>query len=122
MTTNKPLTMLLERPEADAPPMLKFDRRRSPRRAAGGHVTLLRHGHDTRVHRARICSIQLLNMSDGGLGGRCDLPLAPDEPVTVCIPPHGADRGFDLVGHVVRSRPGEQGYQVGIVFDARAAA
>jgi PilZ domain len=110
---------------APALPIMQFDRRRYPRHEITGHVTLMRRSHDTDVYRHPVCSIRLHDMSEGGLGGGIDIPLQPDEPVAILFPPHGADHGMDLHGHVVRCIPGdgdEAGYNLGIVFDAMQAA
>lgn len=113
---------LLTRPEHDNQPM-RFDRRRSPRRAAAGHVTLLRRSHETTVYRHPVCSIHLCDLSDHGIGAHSDLPLHPDEPVAVFLPPHGSERGVDLIGHIARVEPdATSGYRIGIAFDPRPAA
>jgi hypothetical protein len=107
-------------PDHDA--AFKFDRRRHVRRAAGGHVSMLRRGRETLAYRQRICSIQLHNISDCGLGARTDQPIAEGESVAIFFPPHGPEQGFDLYGHVQRCTATDDGYQVGIQFDLRPAA
>ncbi len=101
---------------------LRFDRRRAQRHPVSGRVTVLRRSHEPLAYRQPVCSFQLQDMSDGGLGARCEMPLALDEPVAVFLPPHGAERGIDLLGHIVRCDAGEGGYRIAVQFDTRPAA
>ncbi len=101
---------------------LRFDRRRAERHPVSGRVTVMRRAHDPMVYRQPVCSFQLRNMSDTGLAGQCEMPLSVDETVAVFLPPHGSERGVDLLGHVVRCQPADQGYQVAVQFDVRPAA
>lgn len=111
-----------ERTPSDAQP-LRFERRRSSRFAAAGHVTLLRRSHDTLIYQQPVCSIHLEDMSDHGIGAHCDLPLKLDEPIAVFLPPHGNERGVDILGHIARITPDKHsGYHIGIAFDPRPAA
>ena len=111
----------------DVPVTYRFDRRRHPRYDATGRVTAIRRTHELNAYRHPLCSLQMQNLSDGGLSAISDMPLSPDEVVTVCFPPHGAERGFDLYGHVLRCQPNVtddsgHGYAIAIVFDQRPAA
>jgi hypothetical protein len=106
----------------DAPPTYRFERRRAQRRPAAGMVTLLRRSHDSQAYRQRFYAVQLRDLSDTGAGLRTDAPVGLDEPVAVCFPPHGFERGFDMIGHVVRCTPDGDGYQLAIQFDPRPAA
>lgn len=99
-----------------------FERRRSLRRATSGQVTVLLRKVDEEGARYRITSMNLLDMSDTGLGGMCGDALEPDSNVSVLFPPHGPEQGFDVTGHIVRSTPRAQGHQIGIRFDVRRAA
>lgn len=82
---------------------------------------MLRRSHDAQAYRHPVCSIQLTDMSDGGVGAHTDVPLQPHELVAVFIPPHGNEGGFDLYGHVVRCQPTGDGYDIGIALDLRPA-
>ena len=100
-----------------------LDRRYTNRQAVDGVVTLLRQPNPKDPFRFPVCAVQLRDLSDEGVGARCETELATDEPVTVYIPPHGAEPGIDLMGHVVRCLPdGEGGYDVGILLHSRCAA
>jgi hypothetical protein len=115
-----------------APAVYRFDRRRCDRHDLGGCVTAVRRDHDMRIHRRPVCSLRLRNLSIGGIGAISDIPLAPDERISVYFQPHGADSGFELVGHVVRCTPIRTGrtendlpvtgYEIGLRFDPAAAA
>lgn len=107
---------------AEGSATLRFDRRRAQRHPVSGRVTVLRRSHDPLVYRQPVCSFQLRDMSDGGLAGRCEMPLQLDEPVAVFLPPHGNERGLDLLGHIVRCRADDGGYRVAVQFDMRPAA
>lgn len=114
------------------PDVYRFDRRRCDRHDLGGCVTAVRRDHDMRILRRPVCSLRLRNLSDGGIGAISDIPLAPDERVSVYFQPHGADSGFELVGHVVRCQPLRAGrsesdlpvtgYEIGLRFDPATAA
>ncbi|QNN22080.1 PilZ domain-containing protein [Planctomycetales bacterium ZRK34] len=125
---------ITDTPEDDfpAPAVYRFDRRRCDRHDLGGCVTAVRRDHDMRIHRRPVCSLRLRNLSDGGIGAISDIPLSPDERISVYFQPHGADQGFELVGHVVRCQPlraGQTdkdlpvtGYEIGLRFDPATAA
>lgn len=109
------------------PPTFCFDRRRSERQPVSGRVSLRRLDHDPDAYRFRLCSIQLHDISAGGLCAVSDVPFEKFELVCVHFPPHGHEPGFELIGHVVRCTPAHRpdepnGYEVGICFDTRAAA
>jgi len=111
----------------NVPVTYRFDRRRHPRHKATGRVTAIRRTHETNAYRYPLCSLHMQTLSDGGLSAISDVPLSSDEVVTVSFPPHGAERGFDLYGHVLRCRPNVSanhghGYEIAIMFDQRPAA
>jgi hypothetical protein len=104
------------------PDALPFNRRACPRHSMSGHVTALRSMTDASAVIKKICSLQLLNMSDTGLGALSVEALDLDSRVTVLFPPHGPERGFDAVGRVVRCVRRDSGHEIGICFEERAAA
>jgi len=87
-----------------------------------GRVTMMRRAHTLDCYRQPICCVQLNDLSDGGLSAHCDLPLEPNEPVAIFFPPRGAQRGVDLLGHIVRCDHGHNGYHLAVAFDHRPAA
>lgn len=102
--------------------VLPFERRGETRRSLGGHVTAVRPGSMPDGTLQRIHSLQLLNMSDGGLGAIVQEPVDVGSRIAVFFPPHGPERGFDLYGRVVRCERKTQGFEVGVRFEHRAAA
>lgn len=113
-----PLKLTQSSPDQD---VLPFERRREPRRRAVGQVTALRTASRP-GQNSRICSLRLTDMSDSGLGAVVSEPLEIGSTLAVFFPPHGPERGFDLYGQVVRCQPTDRGHELGIRFDARAAA
>lgn len=114
-------------PAADqhpAPAQMRLDRRQHPRYLMSGRVTVMRRGHDVASYHQPVCSVQLCDVSDGGLAAHCDMPLRPDEPVAVFFPPRGPQRGVDIMGHVIRCQPDadNNGYRLALRFDCRPAA
>ncbi len=106
-------------PEAVA----RLERRYAHRQAVQGVVTVLRQSSRQEPYRFPVCTIQLRDLSDEGVGAHSETELTTDESVTVFIPPHGAEPGIDLMGHVVRCLPDENGgYDVGIMLHMRCAA
>lgn len=114
------------------PVTFPFERRGSRRYIMSGRVTMMRRAHTLDCYRQPICCVQLNDLSDGGLSAHCDLPLEPNEPVAIFFPPRGAQRGVDLLGHIIRCDrapapgtgpgPGADGYHLAIAFDHRPAA
>ena len=101
---------------------LPFERRRAKRHVVGGNVTAIRTDFAEEAHQHRITALQMINMSDTGLGAMCQDEVDLNTPIVVFFPPHGAERGFDAYGHVVRCEPREHGHELGIQFDVRPAA
>lgn len=111
----------LIQPEAEPTDVLAFERRIAKRRVTSGRVTAVQTtGLDTQANR--ICSLQLINMSDSGLGTMTQESIEIGTAITVFFPPHGPERGFDLTGEVVRCTQKDYGHEIGICFDARQAA
>lgn len=104
------------------PDSLTFERRSHPRHVIRGHVTAVRSDPQDGNEQRRICALELLNLSDGGLGALAQEPVAIDAKITVFFPPHGPERGLDLTGRVVRCTQREHGYDVGIRMTMRYAA
>lgn len=107
---NKPLTR--------SPDALYFERRHSLRRRLRGRVTALINARQ----EYRIASLDMRDQSDTGLGAVADTPIDIGQSITVCFPPHGPDRGFDLLGTVVRCVQKDDHYSIGIRLAQRLAA
>lgn len=100
---------------------LQFERRKSRRNVVNGCVTAVE-SPAGKGGCGRICSLQLQNMSEFGLGAMVQEPVALGTSITVFFPPHGAERGFDVYGHVVRCVRRGAAYELGISLRTRAAA
>ena len=106
--------------EFDSIPM---EKRSSPRWRLSGRVTALISEQLADERRNRISSVELLNMSQGGIGAFSLETIPADAMITIFIPPHGPEAGYDVTGQVVRLRPRDGGYEFGIrVFRRMAAA
>lgn len=106
-------------PTRGASNAFRVNRRHERRTAACVHVTALRQNLTGKPDQYPVCSLRMHDLSPSGMGATCDTRLDADEPVTICIPPHGPEGGFDLVGHVVRCQAsGDGAFRVGIAFDA----
>lgn len=104
---------------------ISFERRRTSRYAVAGRVTAVQLPSATGGHRCRIFSLELINMSDSGMGVISSEPINIHSSITIFFPPHGPEQGFDLHGRVVRCRPcveDQQGHILGIRFEKRQAA
>ena len=102
--------------------VFRLERRRSVRHSTSGCVTALNKGTDLTTHTNRICTLQLVDISDHGLGAITQDPLEIGSQISIFFPSHGADWGFDLHGQIVRCVNREQGHEVGIRFVTKHAA
>lgn len=106
------------------PASLKFERRQSPRHQIYARVTAVSHkSQDTPGDaRGQICSLELVDMSATGVGAWSQQEIPLGSQVSVFIPAHGAEAGFDMLGKVVRSNAADNGYSIGILLESRMAA
>jgi hypothetical protein len=120
MTADQPLR--LTESASNPPDSYMLEHRVAPRHRVSGRVTCVQYeaGPDGAQHR--IASLQLLNMSNAGVGALAQEPMALNSSVAVFFPPHGPERGFDLFGRVVRCIHRDNGHEIGIRLEARAAA
>ncbi len=102
--------------------VLRFERRACLRRVIGGRVTSVQKPADPKTENNRICSLQLLDISDVGLGAISEEAIEPGSSIVVFFPPHGPEMGFDRYGYVVRCDRGEHGHLIGVRFSTRSAA
>ena len=102
--------------------VLPFERRQSPRRLITGRVTSLQKtGHES-DSRSRICSLQMFDISDTGLGGIVEQPVQIGAAITVFCSPHGTENNFVRYGHVVSCTACDNGYRIGIRLVRKCAA
>jgi hypothetical protein len=102
--------------------VLRFERRQTSRHNICGCVTSLQKSPGLGTEGNRISSLQLLNISDTGMGGVLQEPVELGTSISAFFPPHGPEHGFDRYGYVVRCTQISNGYEVGIRFISRAAA
>ena len=97
---------------------LYFERRRHPRRQARGQVTaVIRHPGADQDDPSKMLTIDLMDLSEGGIGAVSQEPIAIGSRITVFFPPHGPEPGFDLAGEVVRCRSKDSLHRIGIALD-----
>ncbi len=102
----------------------KFERRRQPRWATSGRVTIVNYGQEepgrASVESKRIGSLQLFDLSATGVGAWAQHEMPVGSRVAVFFPPRGTQQGFDRYGTVVRcEHHPHQGFDIGVQLDAQ---
>ncbi len=112
-----------------APEVLKFERRREPRHKLYARVTAVAHNPAYEQESGamsggagQICSLELVDRSESGMGAFSVAPVALGARVTVFMPPHGATPGYNVAGRVMRCVPRDGGYHVGMLLEQQIAA
>ena len=120
MQTDAPLRLITDEiPEGDPIPL---ERRQQNRRSISGRATVIQAWGEPDSRQNKIGSFELKDICDDGLGAISQEPIQVDTRVTVFIPPHGPEGGYDLYGTVVWCERGEQGYEVGVRLDQQMTA
>lgn len=96
---------------------LYFERRRHPRRKASDQVTAVIREPGSDESPAKMLTLDLIDISDSGLGLSAQEPVVVGSRITVFFAPHGTEPGFDLVGEVVRCKPNDDLHVVGVALD-----
>jgi len=112
----------IERHEDDPIPL---ERRIAHRKPQSGRVTALLTIKTDDETRNRICSLELRDMSETGLGAVTCEALPRGGEVTIFFPPHGPERGFDLYGKIMwcrEAKDASEGFEVGVHLNRQAAA
>lgn len=102
--------------------ILRFERRKAIRHPMSGHVIAVRAGSPYGQINPKICSLDLFDISNQGLGAVSSEPVDVGSRITVQFPPHGPDGSCDAHGRVVRCIAREFGFEIGIHLEARSAA
>jgi hypothetical protein len=103
--------------------VLPFERRDDTRRKIHGQVTATQSCADAVVgSRNRICSLQLVDISRGGLGAVSSEPIDVDTEIAIFFAPHGPEQPINYRGRVVRSSPRGAGAEIGVSFGPKSAA
>jgi hypothetical protein len=87
-----------------------------------GSVTALRTSVIPKMPCNRISSLDLLNISDNGIGAMSQEAVEVGSPICLFFQPHGNEHGIDMYGRVVRCVSRNGGHELGIRFDIRPAA
>jgi len=95
---------------------LYFERRRHPRRRTRGQVSAVVREPGCEEAPARMISLELIDLSESGIGAAATEPLPVGTRITVFFPPHGPELGFDLTGQVVRCRSNDNRHTLGIAL------
>jgi len=93
------------------------DRRMFPRKVWRASVEARRLDHSIPARQQPQVTLELRDLSVGGLSAIAPLPLARGERVAVFFPGEGIQRGWNACGQVVRCEPTALGYRVALQFD-----
>ena len=63
-------------------------------------------------------TLHLADISRSGMGAYTDRPFYPGQRVVVCMPLSGENGRRNLYARVVRCRPDEEGYRIGLEFES----
>ncbi|MEM7576997.1 MAG: PilZ domain-containing protein [Planctomycetota bacterium] len=127
--TDQPELKLVRDKPLDEVGPYKFERRREHRWNTAGQVTFVDYGQpdDDRTQppamteaQKRIGSLQLRDLSTGGIGVWSQRALPLGSQVAVFFPPRGNQPGYDRMGTVVRCESDTalgQGFEIGMKMD-----
>jgi len=121
----EPHHLKLVKPPSEPSDVLFLERRSCDRRTMTGQATaIITDQTDPKEPARKICTVQLANISETGLGviSPEPIPTGRDIHMTVFIQPHGPEQGHELIGTVVRCNRHELGYEVGIKTPSRIRA
>jgi hypothetical protein len=104
------------------PLMNDTERRMFTRKQIQARVQSKRLDHTLPALRQPQVSLDLRDLSMGGLSALSDTPLERGERVAIFFPPQGALRGWDAYGRVIRCETSACGYRIALEFDALPAA
>jgi len=118
-----PTHLKLIKPPTGPSDVLFMERRSCDRLPMNGTATaIITDNSDPKQPAKKICSVQLANRSDSGLGIIVSEPVPTGNHITVFIQPHGPENGYDLTGTVVRCHKHDLGHEVGIKTPSRILA
>jgi len=99
-----------------------LERRVFPRKETRLQADLLRLDHTLPALRQPCVTVDMRDVSYGGLSAISDTPLVTGERVSVSVPRQGLAGGWDAYGYVIRCAPSGTGYRVAVEFDRLPAA
>ncbi len=98
------------------------ERRNFPRKDSEAMVEGHRVDHSVPARQQPRLTLQLRDLSLGGLSAISPAPLEQGERVVVVFPRQGFAGGWDALGRVLRCEPSALGYRVAMEFDQLPAA
>ena len=98
------------------------ERRIFPRKECSARVEGRRLDNTLTARQQPQLSLDLRDVSLGGLSAISQMPLQRGERLTVFFPENGPLRGWDAFGRVLRCAPSALGYRVAVEFDSLPAA
>ncbi len=126
MSSNiEPQHLKLVKPPNGPADVLFLERRGCERTPMIGQATaIITDNTDPKQPTKKICTVQLANISESGLGVILPEPVEVGDhmQMTVFIQPHGPEAGRDLTGPVIRCDKQEIGYEVAIRIPNQARA
>jgi len=121
----QPQHLKLVKPPNGPSDVLFMERRCSDRAPMIGQATAIISDSQDKDHPSKkICTIELANISDTGLGVIAKEPVEIGEHMhmTVYIQPHGPEGGYELSGTVTRCNKTEVGFDIGVSVPTRSRA
>lgn len=98
------------------------ERRMFERKPTQGLAQGRRLDHTLHARQNPRLSLNLRDISMGGLSAISEQPVQQGERISVMVPSRGLCSGWDAFGRVVRCEPAAFGYDVAIEFDSLPAA
>lgn len=116
------MVALLEQKRETGMRLAQSDRRLFPRTESRLHVQGFRLDHTVEARQHPHLSLDLCDISLGGIGALSDMPLHKGEQVTISFPQTSRGMGWDAYGRVIRCQPSGTGYRVAVEFNPLPAA
>ncbi len=98
------------------------ERRVFPRKEISARIEGRRLDHSIDARQQPQLSLQLRDVSLGGLSAITDRAVGRGERISVFFPPQGPARGWDAYGRIIRCDPSPAGFRVAVEFDPLPAA
>lgn len=98
------------------------ERRMFQRKSASGVAQGRRIDHTVLARQNPRLTLDLRDLSIGGLSAISDTPVEQGEHLGIMVRPGGLNPGWDAFGRVVRCEASATGYRIAIEFDALPAA
>jgi hypothetical protein len=100
----------------------RFERRLFGRRGVQLQVEARRLDHSVQARRQPRLTLEVRDLSLGGMSGISDYPIEEGEHLSVLFPPRAGLPAWNGFGRVVRCEPSALGFRVAVEFDPLPAA